>query len=331
MGAKRVAVWRVLFPDKFDVDGFETLFLEELDSWFSADISCCDFCYDEYAKLWPGLAASEQFQCNGIPLDCFYSGSCFQDIYSESEFLELCREMGCPNCSKPLECNIWPYDPPFDMPENLQAQIRELEKIASRTPFLVLDHPLAKKILNELIGVESATDPEKLTDTYYRARGIAVSQETAEFMPPPASVCREGRYNHAGRPVLYLANSHETAFQELGTPVDGVLIADVQLTEPLKVLDLSNDELPSDLLLAVTASSLLSAPTTGNGWDNPEYAFSRFIADCVIHVGFNAIKYPSVAKAIGGANLAVLSPPRSWKDLMAFGDLTEFIPSLDTR
>lgn len=161
-----------------------------------------------------------------------------------------------------------------------------------------------------------------MAEVFSRAREIGTPHERGEFLPPPKSKCREGRYNHAGKPVLYLASSHKVAFMEVGEPERGVLVASVSINDPLRILDLTTEELPSDLLRAITASSLLSAPTSGEGWDKPEYRFSRFVADCARHAGYSAIMYPSIADA-SGMNLVVLAPLSTWTDLMEVRDITE--------
>ena len=110
MGKGRLAVHQLLYPDKFDLDGFALLFSDELESCFTADIACCDACFDKYCKKWPGLAASEEFQCNSIPLDCFYSGSYMRGIYTYEEFQRLCGEMGCPKCGSVIKHFIYPFN-----------------------------------------------------------------------------------------------------------------------------------------------------------------------------------------------------------------------------
>jgi hypothetical protein len=56
-------------------------------------------------------------------------------------------------------------------------------------------------------------------------------------------------------------------------------------------------------------SSLLSSQNEGDGLFNPQYAFSRFIADCAIKSGFNVIRYPSV-RIGSGDNYAFLVPEK---------------------
>jgi RES domain-containing protein len=120
-------------------------------------------------------------------------------------------------------------------------------------------------------------------------------------------MCREGRYNHAGRPVLYLSSSAAIAYAEIGKPRDGCVVAELKLTDHQRVLDLASRQLPSDLLQAATASALMSAPAVRDGWEKPEYTFSRFVADCAVAAGFTALKYPSVADA-DGFNIVVFAP-----------------------
>lgn len=325
MGRGRVAVWRILFPNKFDLDGFSTLFDEELESWFTADFTCCDNCYNAYAKTWPGLAVSKRFQENNISLGCFYSGSCFEEIYTEREFRDLCRKMGCPVCGQPLEGNIWAYHPGFNAPKDFEAQMEELGLLAVKTPFLALRHPLGRKVLKEIRKIAAQVPRQKLDCEYFRARPFSTPREPAQFLAPPAAKCGEGRYNHAGRPVLYLASDRSIAFGEVGAPKDGVLIVAIRLKHPQKVLDLAGDVLPSEILQAVTVSALLSAPTEKEGWEKPEYTFSRFVADCAISCGFTAIRYPSVEEP-EGFNLVVFPGDQAWQDILELGQIAEFLP-----
>lgn len=105
----------------------------------------------------------------------------------------------------------------------------------------------------------------------------------------------EGRYNHAGNPVIYLADSQLTSFYEMRKPTQWIVLAEVNITSPLKVLDLIEleDEWNS-VLNIISWSSLLSSRKEGEGWYKPQYTFTRFIADCAKQLGFDAIKYPSI-------------------------------------
>ena len=84
MGRARVELFRRLFPNKRE--GFEDLFFEELESWFSADIACCDACYDDFVDQWPAIYLRDiEFQTSGTPLNVFYDGSDLRELFTEDE------------------------------------------------------------------------------------------------------------------------------------------------------------------------------------------------------------------------------------------------------
>jgi hypothetical protein len=109
MGSGRMEAWKSLYPDKFDLDAFASIFYDELDSGFTADIACCDGCLRDFSRAWPGLAAKTTFLESWFPLTLIRSGSGLAEIYTESEFLDLCRKLGCPVCCRPLTDNIWVF------------------------------------------------------------------------------------------------------------------------------------------------------------------------------------------------------------------------------
>lgn len=53
------------------------------------------------------------------------------------------------------------------------------------------------------------------------------------------------------------------------------------------------------MLASIIYSSLLSAPQDNIGWKRPEYILSRFVGDCALAAGFDAIKYPSTRSSLG--------------------------------
>jgi len=201
--------------------------------------------------------------------------------------------------------------------------MQELASLSAKTPFLALRHPLARKVLREVRRLSAIVPTAQIPQEHYRARPISTARQPGQFLAPPASKCSEGRYNHAGRPVLYLSSSAQVADAELRKPEEGCLIAALTLTRPQKILNLGTEELPSDILQAVTASALLSAPAENEGWQKPEYTFSRFVADCAINAGFTAIRYPSVALP-EGYNLVVLPCDQGWLGLAVVLRIEEF-------
>lgn len=113
-------------------------------------------------------------------------------------------------------------------------------------------------------------------------------------------------------------NTHASAgcFAELA-PID----------RPLAILDLeqisrNGDE--DDVLKAVAQSVLVASPAKEDGWRKPEYAFSRFIADCAIADGFHAIRYGSTREAEGG-NVVFLSPPADISGLVRLASVRTLI------
>ena len=313
VGQKRLATYKILFPDKFE--GFEDLFCEELDSWFTADIACCDECYNEFISKWPAIYLREiEFQANSIPLDAFYSGSIFSELFTEKEFFENIHRIHCPRCGSPLRHNIWPYNFPFEVPKDFEHEIKEIANLVSRYPFLVLTHPFAKKVFDEIRRMVDLFKPENFNSYFYRGRPKEKVKETSadELGPPKPNITTEGRYNHAGKPVLYLSSDVETCFLEVGEPSKGIYVAKINLLNQLKILDFLLDELDSDVLKSLIVSSLLSAPDTNDGWLKPAYIFSRFVSDCANHAGFDGIKYPSV-RSTNGYNLVVFNNSLDWK------------------
>jgi hypothetical protein len=111
--------------------------------------------------------------------------------------------------------------------------------------------------------------------------------------------------------MLYLADTEATAVAEVGGSGILVHVARLKYQGAIKVLDLSfsdSEDEHSDLVQCLARSALCSAPRKGDGWDRPEYVFSRFIADCALKSGFEAIQYSST-KSGAASNFVILAPP----------------------
>jgi RES domain-containing protein len=300
-------------PRLVDIDVFEEFFAHAVESWFTADIACCDSCFDGFVRAWPAVYLRDMdFQCSGISLDSLYEGSKLSENYSESEFSELVKHIKCPRCFAPLGPNIWPYNFPFDPPEGFEDTAAEIASIAGKTPFLLLSHPFAERVYKAIHEQASTTKASALPGTYFRGRTLksAPKNPTADFDKPPNAKTAEGRYNHAGNPALYLASDLQTAFLEMRSPQYDFYAVELVISSPLKVLDLTKIEegkIEHDILAAVLYSSLLSTPRDTEQFDCPQYVFSRFVADCARAAGFGAIRYPST-RATQGHNLVLLPP-----------------------
>ena len=295
---------RSWFPDDF---------FSAIDSWFAADIACCDLCYDEFLAKWPHsyLAENAEFQKTGYPLDVIYSGSRLVDEYSKAEFETFIKDIECPRCGNKLASNIWAYNFPFDVEPEFEDVINQIADIAKETPFLILKHDFANRVYDSLRQLACRMPSTVFDAPLYRARAGDIPEMLAEFDAPLPHVVIEGRYNHAGSPVVYLASDAETCVEEMWRT--SCTIAEIALITPLKVLDLNNPEIShpdfANELSALTYSALMSAKQPNNGWHKPAYVFSRFISDCAKASGIQAIKYPSTQIVAGGNfNLVIIDP-----------------------
>lgn len=306
--------------EKEDQYGFEELFYRALESWFSSDIACCDECYDDFLEYWPHAYSADNaaFQCSSIDMGSFYSGSRIREFYTEEEFFRLLKMVPCPRCGSELKYNIWPYTLPFDVVNGFESKILEIYNISQSTPFLLLKHQFAQDVYEAISNLSSRTEASLLEESLFRARLSSSLSNTdiAEFDFPPNKVVSEGRYNHAGMPVLYLASSPETCFHEMREV--SCHLAEIRIREEVKILDLINSyeahEEYSDLLKTLVYSALISAKQDSTGWHKPKYIFSRFVADCAKSAEFDAIKYPSTRIGNDCFNLVVINEKFSLKN-----------------
>lgn len=293
---------------RFDV--MIELFYRDLETWFNAATFYCESCVDEFIELWPGIYDRDlDFQANSISLDTFYDGGRIREFFTKKEFLELSNDIMCEKCDNKISYNIYPYDLNFRVPENFESNIEEIANIANRTPFLLMNHKFSKKVYDEIKSLSENIELSFLSNPLYRARSFCkeYSYNNSDFLAPPKKVIKECRYNHAGKQVLYLAEDILTCYFEMRKPDTGIMLAELEINQPLKVLDLNSEELKdNDLIQAIQVSSLMSSPSEGEGWYNPHYVFTRFISDVALSVGFDAIRYPSV-RLNTGYNIVILN------------------------
>ncbi|WP_413377685.1 RES family NAD+ phosphorylase [Paenibacillus taichungensis] len=291
-------------------DIFYNIFFDELESLFSADIMCCQTCIDRFIIQWPGVYNRDQdFQRNVISLKSFYFSSRVSDYYSENEFNKYSRKLKCPNCGNYLNGYIWPYNMNFEVPEGFQNNLFEIAEIASETPFLLLKHPFAQQVYSEINNISNTILPVYLSKNLFRARVFEQEKNYSDndFLAPPKRLIKEGRYNHTGYQVLYLAEDPDTCFYEMRLPDEGIMIATVIIEKPIKILDLMKDStIENNIVDVIKSSSLLSSPEEGEGWHKPHYIFTRFIADIAKATGFDAIRYPSV-RFNEGYNIVIIN------------------------
>jgi len=302
-----------------ELDVFEEYFYRDLEKWFDADIACCDYCYDDFLSMWPHANYADEcyFQTQHIDLECFYSGSYLQDHYSKAEFDDYISKVLCPRCGNALGFNIWMYNLPFDVPRDFEATITQVGELARCTPFLLLEHDFCQKVLSSIRDLSKTLVSAKFDSTLFRARSILdgmLAQDILTFDFPPASSVKEGRYNHAGSPVLYLGSDKDTCQAELRN--DPCLVLEFELRTPVCVLDLTDPfsahEEHADLLNCLVYSALASAKQeVDTGWHKPHYVVSRFVADCARAAGIDAIKYPSTRRKRKNFNLVLVNSTMS--------------------
>ena len=274
-------------------------------------------CYDQFLEYWPlaNEANDFEFQRSSIDLDTFYSGSKrLQFTYTKEEYDVLKHTIHCPRCGATLQANMWVYDLPFAFDIDTFEFELEIEKIAElsiTTPFLLLKNEFALKIHDLLHDLVHKTTSVSLDTSLYRAR-IAKQVERLhfdEFTVAPKQFIQEGRYNHAGEQVLYLASDMLTCFNEVNQKL--CFIAECEITKPIKILDLtaptdSHIEYQEDLN-ALVFSALMSKRISTSGWHKPAYVFSRFVSDCAKSAGFDAIRYPSTKAIKNNFNLVIVN------------------------
>lgn len=328
MGTKRIRIAKLLDPGLHH--DFASLFFEELDSAFTAGIACCENCYDDFLRQWPAVYRlhDDEFQRAGIDLMNFYENSAFAAEFTEEEFVErVAGQVRCDRCGFPLTGWFWPYNLPFNPPDDFEEQTAEIAAIAEQTPFLVLTHPLAAKVYAEIKSASANIVSDAALKRVFRAREVSglVDPTNRDFGHPPAEKTADGRFNHSGLPVLYTATTPELAFAEVGSPSGGAYVAEIELQLAPRLLNVADDLIDNDVIRAVFASVLVSAPPSGQGWAKPEYLFSRFVADCVRESGLDGIKYASARKA-PGANVVIFAQNAEWGSVYRV-DKFELYPS----
>ncbi|MGG0090967.1 RES domain-containing protein [Bacillus altitudinis] len=154
-------------------------------------------------------------------------------------------------------------------------------------PMLGLEHPVGRRIFDEinmnLIIVENLN--------LFRVRSRDIKKRKLPFtdkemFKAPHGVSGQGRYNFGGHGELYTCNVKEVALNEIVSD-DPNLIYDIiewKLTEPVKLLDLSDSGSPLVQYCSFEKS-------TQNG---QEYLLPNFLAQCAKYHGVYGIIYESV-------------------------------------
>ena len=141
----------------------------------------------------------------------------------------------------------------------------------------------------------------------------------------PAQPQRAYRFNHTGQLTLYLADDPRTAVVEvlqedkLKEVRAGLWIADVEISSPLRVLDvrmpmpfIDHKGQPSILQTLLTGSFLREKKKRKDQFQ-PQYLVTRFVADLVRYRNLDGVYYTSCHEYlfrddVFGTNLVVFNP-----------------------
>ena len=325
-----------------DIAMFNDFFADEIDSWVTSSVACCDTCYADFCAHWPGVEFRDtDFQRDSTDITWFFETSRMRDVYSEAEFSSLVHFVICPRCDAYIRHNFWMFEHRFSDVPRIERAIDELSALGTRTPFLLLEHPFAAEVLGAIRSQANAVEKTLLPTPLYRARRLdqimSASQDPAEaitYGPAPVHLVVEGRFNHAGNSVLYVADRRRTAALEIGGKEEEISIAALDLNLPptlvLDLVELEETMASFEILDAISWSALMSAPNLGTGWSKPQYVFSRFVADCARSAGFEAIRYGST-KDSDGSNYVLLDPPGDFSSVARMHLPPESPAVLDTR
>jgi RES domain-containing protein len=320
-------------PDEIDV--FNDALSDEIDSAFASSICCCDACYDDFQGHWPDVAFREmEFQMQRMGAFEAVDQSRLPGIWSPAEISTLRHFVRCGRCMAFATGNIWIYEHRFGNAGEFEDTIDEVSTIGNRTPFLLLEHEFARRVFGHIRAAVKAAGRLPAGQSLYRARmssdiarlGQATGALTT-YGPPPARYVQEGRFNHAGAPMLYLASTADVAAAEIGMPGEPCHIAELRIQRELILLDLvdlDEDAPGCELMRALASSSLVAAPRLGEGWEKKQYVFSRFIADCARSAGYDAIRYASTKK-VDGNNIVIITPPSDMDGMVCLVSVKETV------
>ncbi|MDX0481436.1 RES domain-containing protein [Sinorhizobium medicae] len=294
---------------------FQDYFERDIETFFTSSISCCTGCHDDFKAHWPGTVSHDvELQHGYQTVGDFIEQSRIQDAFHAEEIEHYSKFLECPNCGATLDREFWIYEHPFDVPREFFDQLGEIAQLADRAPFLLLTHEFAAEVFKIIQTEAMKVAPALIEGTLFRSRAAeeVPNPTLQDFAAPPAHVVSEGRYNHAAHPMMYLAKAKKTALEEVGSQGARFHVAEIELLSQFRVLNLSSlgeAETRAEIVFQCLArSALCAAPRLGEGWTKREYVFTRFIADCARHAGFDAIEFGST-KHPSGTNIVLLEPP----------------------
>ena len=181
-----------------------------------------------------------------------------------------------------------------------QPQLDDFADYLRKYPYLGAKHRMGRKILRSIGEFPLSTISSQI---WWRARKPLESKAMSVddmIAPPPSAAKSEGRFNHYGQVVLYLASSPTGALAEVLNRNAGECLAWIQeftLTDVTEIIDLTAPELwkfDDRSLLTVGLEHNLRQwrPDPESPW-KPEYFVPRFIADSAREAGRSGIMFES--------------------------------------
>jgi RES domain-containing protein len=306
-----------------EIAQFNDALAVEIDSALTSSIRCCDRCFDAFEAQWPGTAFRDmKFQRGSLPVDLLVTQSRLPNFYDPAELSTLRHFVRCPRCDQFVRGMVWIHE--HEAADQFEDDIGRVGQLGERTPFLVLGDPFAVRVLAEIRRLGSVATARPLPSDVFRARDVdqlgeqpPASLEIEVFGAPPAAYASEGRYNHAGLPMLYLSDEVATTVAEIGASGKRFYVARLELAGTYRILDLiveDPEDPANELLSALAVSALVAAPRAGDGRFTKEYVFTRFVADCALSAGFDGIRYGST-RHDAGCNYVLFAPPERMSDV----------------
>lgn len=269
--------------------------IERLKSRLLKRFDFCNYCqpWDEGEAVWihgDKTEIDDVLQSAGIPEPLWY---------------EVLQGLSCPNCGAPISrgdaVGVKTQAESEDERQWVQwhkqfdKSFKEFSEHLEKFPYLGMKHRVGKKIFKTITSAQTIAIKE---ETWCRARKPdGALNFSATDMVPPLKPLSEGRFNHYGQRVFYLAEGEYTAASE-ALDEDSESIAWIQsfkIKDILKVLNLESYEYQSGAPYLTTGlSSKISAQKADlkSPW-KPQYFIPRFIADCARKHGLNGIKFRS--------------------------------------
>lgn len=206
-----------------------------------------------------------------------------------------------------------------------QPKIEEFGEYLGKYPYLGAKHSMGKRIIRSIAELPTCSIDDQLWWRGRRPDGARQLIVPDMLAPPLKLATAEGRFNHYGQVVLYLAATNFGALAEVLDRRSGDSVAWLQQFKVKSlhpILDLTGPKWwQSDkrtlLALGLEFNMRVLAPDLESPW-KPEYFVPRFIADVAREFGLRGIKFQGprhfddnlVIFEPGGAQVTAVGSPQ---------------------